>query len=129
MTGWAAGEGGRTPVSRPSFCELGGRDPYEILELPSGASEAEVRAARKRLLRRYHPDLPSGDLRRTQMITAAADLLLDPLRRIGYYDLRDEESRHTVFATAERWEQPTAQRWEPPPEEPPEASPSSGTRT
>jgi hypothetical protein len=88
-------------VSRPSFGELGGQDPYDILELPSGASEADVRAARKRLLRKYHPDLPSGDLRRTQLITAAADLLLDPLRRIGYYDLRDEESRRTVFATAD----------------------------
>jgi hypothetical protein len=89
------------PVSRPSFGELGGQDPYDILELPSGASDADVRAARKRLLRRYHPDLPSGDLRRTQLITAAADLLLDPLRRIGYYDLRDEQSRRTVFARAE----------------------------
>lgn len=123
-------------MSRPSFGELGGQDPYEILELPSGASEAEVRSARKRLLRRYHPDLPSGDLRRTQMITAAADLLLDPLRRIGYYDLRDEDSRHTVFATAEppdiwssragptRVDEPT-----PPKAEPREAPPSSGTRT
>jgi curved DNA-binding protein CbpA len=91
-------------VSRPSFGELGGRDPYDILELPAGASEAEVRAARKRLLRRYHPDLPAGDLRRTQMITAAADLLLDPLRRTGYYDLRDEEARRTVFTTADRRE-------------------------
>jgi hypothetical protein len=88
-------------VSRPSFAELGGQDPYDILELPSGASDADVRAARKRLLRTYHPDLPSGDLRRTQLITAAADLLLDPLRRIGYYDLRDEESRRSVFATAD----------------------------
>ncbi len=130
-------------MSRPSFGELGGRDPYEILGLPSGASEAEVRAARKRLLRRYHPDLPAGDLRRTQMITAAADLLLDPLRRIGYYDLRDEESRHTVFATTEpadiwstragpTWADepapPKAERWEPK-AEPREAPPSSGTRT
>jgi curved DNA-binding protein CbpA len=123
-------------VSQPSFGELSGQDPYEILELPSGASEAEVRAARKRLLRKYHPDLPSGDLRRTQMITAAADLLLDPLRRIGYYGLRDEESRRTVFATAEpadiwssragpaRTDEPA-----PPKAEPREAPPSSGTRT
>jgi hypothetical protein len=88
-------------VSRPSFGELDGRDPYDILELPPGASDADVRAARKRLLRRYHPDLPSGDLRRTQLITAAADLLLDPPRRIGYYDLRDEESRRWVFAAAD----------------------------
>src|SRR5947209_3327550 len=78
----------RHSMSRPSFGELGGQDPYEILELPAGAPDAEVRTARKRLLRRYHPDLPTGDLRRTQMITAAADLLLDPVRRTGYYDLR-----------------------------------------
>jgi hypothetical protein len=87
-------------VSQPSFGELDGQDPYDILELPAGAPDADVRAARKRLLRRYHPDLPSGDLRRTQLITAAADLLLDPYRRIGYYDLRDEESRRTLFGTA-----------------------------
>jgi curved DNA-binding protein CbpA len=116
-------------VSRPSFGELGGRDPYEILELPSGASEAEVRAARKRLLRRYHPDLPTGDLRRTQMITAAADLLLDPLRRIGYYDLRDEESRYTVFATAEPPDIWSSRAGPTRVDEPREAPPSSGTRT
>ncbi len=108
-------------MSRPSFGELGGQDPYEILELPSGASEAEVRAARKRLLRRYHPDLPTGDLRRTQMITAAADLLLDPLRRIGYYDLRDEESRRIVFTTGDEPAATTTDDRE--------ATPSSGTRT
>ena len=49
-------------MSRPSFGELGGYDPYEILELESGASDAEVRSARKRLLRLYHPDLPTGDI-------------------------------------------------------------------
>src|SRR4051794_13715548 len=80
-------------MSRPSFGELAGRDPYEILELASGASDADVRLARKRLLRRYHPDLPSGDLARTQLITAAADLLLDPIRRTGYYDLREREAK------------------------------------
>lgn len=88
-------------MSRPSFGELDGQDPYDILELPPTASEADIRAARKRLLRRYHPDMPSGDLRRTQLITAAADLLLDPLRRNGYYDLRDEQSGRTVVATAD----------------------------
>ncbi|NJC68180.1 DUF4190 domain-containing protein [Planosporangium thailandense] len=88
-------------MSQPSFGELDGQDPYEILELPPGAPDADIRAARKRLLRRYHPDMPSGDLRRTQLITAAADLLLDPLRRDGYYDLRGEQSRRTVFATAD----------------------------
>ncbi len=87
-------------MSRPSFGELGGQDPYEILELPVGAPDAEVRSARKRLLRQYHPDLPTGDLRRTQMITAAADLLLDPVRRTGYYDLRAHESKPAPASTA-----------------------------
>jgi curved DNA-binding protein CbpA len=108
-------------VSRPSFGELDGQDPYDILGLPTGASEAEVRTARKRLLRRYHPDLPAGDLRRTQMITAAADLLLDPLRRIGYYDLRDEESRRIVFAAAA---DPNGFRAPDPPVPPPPSRPA-----
>jgi hypothetical protein len=73
-------------MSGHSFGELGGEDPYAVLGLMPGAGEDEIRAARRRLLRRYHPDLPGGDLQRTQMITAAAYILLDPVRRSAYRD-------------------------------------------
>jgi curved DNA-binding protein CbpA len=124
-------------VSRPSFGELQGQDPYDILELPSGASDAEVRAARKRLMRKYHPDLPTGDLHRTQMITAAADLLLDPFRRTGYYGLRDEQARRTKVpdpGSADRWfTGSTAGRVDDPPPTPVRPrnveAPTSGTRS
>jgi hypothetical protein len=77
-------------MSRPSFGELGGEDPFEILGLTPEAGDREIRVARRRLLRRYHPDVPGGDLRRTQMITAASHILLDPMRRRAYEDMLDE---------------------------------------
>ena len=39
----------------PSHAEAE-RDPYRILELQPGASQAEIRAAYRRLAARYHPD-------------------------------------------------------------------------
>src|SRR5262245_31259937 len=77
-------------MSQASFGELGGEDPFAILGVTPEAGDHEIRAARRRLLRRYHPDVPGGDLRRTQMITAAAHILLDPMRRRAYEDMLDE---------------------------------------
>src|SRR5262249_62154125 len=113
--------GGARSRSRPPSARPGGRDPTASRELPPGPPGAGARGPRKRRPRRYHPDLPPGDRRRTQMITAAADLLLDPLRRIGYYDLRDEESRRIVFTTGDEPAATTTDDRE--------ATPSSGTRT
>jgi curved DNA-binding protein CbpA len=83
-------------MSHPSFGELGGEDPFAILGLAPGASDDEIRRTRKILLRRHHPDLPGGDLQRTQMITAATDLLLDRARRMAYEDMQAE--RQSAFA-------------------------------
>jgi len=77
-------------MSRPSFGELGGQDPFTILGVTPEAGDHEIRVARRGLLRRYHPDVPGGDLRRTQMITAAAHILLDPMRRRAYEAMLDE---------------------------------------
>ena len=38
------------------------RDPHDILDLPEGASPAEVKSAYRRLARTFHPDVnPSAD--------------------------------------------------------------------
>lgn len=37
------------------------KDPYEVLGVAHGASEEEIKAAYRRLAKRYHPDLNPGD--------------------------------------------------------------------
>jgi curved DNA-binding protein CbpA len=66
--------------------ELAGQNPYRLLGVAPTASDDEIRAARRRLLKRYHPDRPDGDLHAAQDVTAAAAMLLDPRRR-QIYDL------------------------------------------
>lgn len=49
------------------------RECYRLLELPSGASLEEVKAAYRRLARRYHPDVnPGGGAQERFMAIAAA---------------------------------------------------------
>ncbi|MEQ8273515.1 MAG: DnaJ domain-containing protein [Deltaproteobacteria bacterium] len=48
---------------------------YANLELPIGASAAEVKAAYRRLMRRYHPDRHATDPARTQVANELAQEL------------------------------------------------------
>ncbi len=52
------------PVREPTLARL-----YANLELPYGADRAAVRAARRRLLARYHPDRFASDPDRARLAT------------------------------------------------------------
>lgn len=67
------------------------RDLYNVLGVPSTASEAEIRHAFWALAKTYHPDVNRGDpdaTRRFVEATNAAETLLDPRRRASYDESR-----------------------------------------
>lgn len=62
-------------------------DPYKILGVGTSASQDEVKAAYRKLAKKYHPDLNQGDeaiARKFQEISTAYDLLGDPTKRKRY---------------------------------------------
>ena len=64
-------------------------DPYRELGILRGATDTQVKAAHRRLAKRFHPDAPEGDHDRFLAIQEAYSLLSDALRR------RDWDAKHT----------------------------------
>jgi len=63
------------------------RDPYEVLGVSKGASEAEVKKAFRALAKKHHPDKHAGDAtaqKRFQEISAAYDILGDKDKRAQF---------------------------------------------
>ena len=59
-------------------------DPYKVLGVSPDASDDEIKAAYRRLAKKYHPDLNPGDEHAAQMmneINAAYDQIKNPSRR------------------------------------------------
>jgi curved DNA-binding protein CbpA len=63
-------------------------DPYRELGVPRGATDEQIKAAHRRLAKRFHPDASSGERERFMAVQEAYLLLTDPLRR------RDWDARH-----------------------------------
>jgi hypothetical protein len=70
---------------------------YEVLEIDSRASTAEVERAFRRMARKVHPDLNAGDRAKAEahmkLLNEIRDTLTDPLLRAGY----DERLRLEAF--------------------------------
>jgi DnaJ-class molecular chaperone len=61
-----------------------GVNPYRVLGINKDSDEAEIKAAYRKLIKKYHPDRESGDEERFREVQEAYEILSDPARRQEY---------------------------------------------
>ncbi len=95
------------------------RNYYDILGVPRGASNEEIKKAFRRLARQYHPDLNPGDKEaeeRFKDINEAYEVLSDETKRVQYEQFgqywnqggfQEAQSRSRP-STTRTWDSPTA---------------------
>ena len=67
---------------------------YDILGVPTGASQNEIREAYRKLAMKLHPDRPNGDAEAFLPVQTAYDVLGDKKKRARYDETGDVEDRH-----------------------------------
>lgn len=74
-------------------------NPYEVLGVSSQASDAEVKAAYRRLVKKYHPDVHKGNnnAEMIRSLNAAYDILSDPVKKHAYDNRWSSTAAQNVY--------------------------------
>jgi curved DNA-binding protein CbpA len=86
-------------------------DYYAILEVPYGATLAQIKRSYRRLARLYHPDLNrQAPDERIRQLNEAYDILSDAAKRAAYDVQRLEELRRAIILETIRRQQEARRR-------------------
>ena len=92
---------------------MAGKDYYNLLGIPKNAADKDVKAAYRRLARKYHPDVNPGDKSaeaRFKEINEAFEVLSDPDKRKKFDQYGSDSENAEAFARARQQSQQQAQR-------------------
>src|SRR6186997_2584556 len=84
------------------------RDYYEVLSVPRGASQDEIRKAFRKLARQYHPDVAKDKKAaeaKFKEINEANEVLGDPQKRAKYDELGSDWNQPRAQQQARSWEE------------------------